>query len=170
MSQPGPAKVRCGGINQIAIVVRDLEVVAENFWKILGIGPWDVYDWEPPLVYQRTYRGRPAWSRERIALVQVGGVQLELVQPVDGPSIYADWLEEHGEGLHHFNFLVDSYEELHRAAQELAGQGFPSIQSGMFGPPEKKYGYTYIPIPPLRSIWEPVHRGEPGAEPSAVIP
>ncbi|MFW6180490.1 MAG: hypothetical protein ACOC8N_01985 [Spirochaetota bacterium] len=48
-------------------------------------------------------------------------MQLELVQPVDGLSIYADWLEEHGEGLHHFNFLVDSHEELQRAARELTG-------------------------------------------------
>jgi hypothetical protein len=40
MTQKSPAKVKCERINQIAIVVKDLEVVAENFWKILGIGPW----------------------------------------------------------------------------------------------------------------------------------
>jgi hypothetical protein len=42
MTQKSPAKVKCERINQIAIVVKDLEVVAENFWKILGIGPWSL--------------------------------------------------------------------------------------------------------------------------------
>lgn len=32
---------------------------------------------------------------------------LELVQPVDGLSIYRDWVDERGEGFHHVNFLVD---------------------------------------------------------------
>ena len=165
MNKPSPAKVKCKNINQIAIAVRDLEVVAENFWKVLGVGPWAIYEWEPPLVYDRTYRGKPAWSRERIALVQMGGVQLELVQPIDGPSIYADWIEEHGEGLHHINFLVDTYDDLEETVKNLNSQGFQSLGSGMFGPPEKRYGWNYIDIPPIRSIWEPVCGAEPGVEP-----
>jgi hypothetical protein len=162
-SQASLAKVKCKGINQLAIVVEDLELVAKNYWLILGIGPWAIFDWEAPLVYGRKYYGKPAWSRERIALAQVGGVQLELVQPIDGPSIYRDWLDEHGEGFHHMNFLV---EDVDVAAEILAEEGFPSIQSGQFGPPEQKGAYNYIDIPPLHAIWEPVHIGEEiGAEP-----
>jgi hypothetical protein len=84
----------------------------------------------------------------------VGDVQLELVQPVEGPSIYRDWLDRHGEGLHHLNFLVDDVDE---TARTLARQGFPSLQSGRFGPTEQKGAYNYIDIRPLRTIWEPVH-------------
>ncbi len=158
-----PARIQCQGINQIAIVVENLERVAENYWNILGIGPWAIYEWEYPLVYGRTYYGEPAWARERIAIVQVGGVQLELVQPVEGPSIYRDWLEEHGEGLHHLNFLVDDVAE---AVDVLAEEGFESLQGGRFGPREQQGAYNYVDIPPLRVIWEPVHIGEEiGAEP-----
>jgi catechol 2,3-dioxygenase-like lactoylglutathione lyase family enzyme len=163
MAKESPARVKCKGINQVAIVVENLERVAENYRTILGIGPWAIYNWEAPLVYSRKYRGQVAWAREKIALVQVGGVQLELVQPVEGPSIYADWLKEHGEGLHHINFLVDDVDE---AEAILAEQGFPSLQSGKFGPKEQKGAYDYIDIKPLRTIWEPVHIGEEiGAEP-----
>jgi catechol 2,3-dioxygenase-like lactoylglutathione lyase family enzyme len=163
MEKVSPAKVKCKGINQVAIVVHDLQRVAENFWTILGIGPWSIFNWEAPLVYNRKYYGKKAWAREKIALAQVGGVQLELVQPVEGPSIYADWLAEHGEGLHHLNFLVDDVDE---AEAVLAQEGFASIQSGHFGPKDQKGAYNYIPIPPLRTIWEPVHIGEEiGAEP-----
>jgi hypothetical protein len=97
-------------------------------------------------------------------LEQVGGVQLELVQPVEGPSVYRDWLEEHGEGLHHLNFLVDDVDQ---AVAALAKQGFPSMQGGKFGPPEQRGAFNYVDVWPLRSIWEPVHLGEEiGAEPT----
>jgi methylmalonyl-CoA/ethylmalonyl-CoA epimerase len=163
MAQESPAKVKSKGINQIAIVVENLELVAENYWNILGIGPWAIFKWEAPLVYNRKYRGEAAWAREKIALAQVGDVQLELVQPVDGPSIYRDWLDEHGEGLHHLNFLVDDVDE---TSEILAKEGFSSLQSGKFGPEKQKGAYNYFDIKPLRTIWEPVHIGdEIGAEP-----
>jgi len=38
-----------------------------------------------PLVYERKYHGETVWARERIAITQLGDVQLELVQPVEGP-------------------------------------------------------------------------------------
>jgi catechol 2,3-dioxygenase-like lactoylglutathione lyase family enzyme len=149
-----PARVKCTNINQVAVVVEDLESVAESYQSILNIGPWTILDWEAPRVYDRTYHGKPAWAREKIAITLVGDVQLELVQPVDGDSIYRDWLDEHGEGLHHINFLVDDVDEV---AETLAGEGFPSIQSGRFGPEERGGAYNYIDIKPLRTIWEPVH-------------
>jgi len=163
MAQPSPAKVKVEKINQIGMVVWDLEQVAKNFWNILGIGPWEIYDWEPPLIYDRKYQGKPSWARERIALVKVGGVQLELVQPVEGDSIYHDFLLEYGEGLHHMNFLVDDVDE---TAATLTRQGFPSIQNGYYGYGEQKSGFSYHPIEPLRTILEPVHIGGPkGVEP-----
>jgi catechol 2,3-dioxygenase-like lactoylglutathione lyase family enzyme len=162
--EESPSQIKCQGINQVALVVEDLEQVAENYWNILGIGPWAIYDWESPLVYDRTYHGQTVWARERIALAQVGDVQLELVQPVEGPSIYADWLVEHGEGLHHMNFLVDDVDE---AVEVLTDQGFRSLQGGRFGPREQKGAYNYVDVWPLRAIWEPVHIGEEiGAEPT----
>jgi hypothetical protein len=150
-------KIECKGINQVALVVHDLEQVAKNYWTILGIGPWAIYEWEAPLVYDRTYHGQRAWARERIALAQVGAVQLELVQPVEGPSIYRDWLEAHGEGLHHMNFLVDDVDQTVAALAEI---GFPTMQSGRFGPPEQRGAYNYVDVWPLRTIWEPVHMAE----------
>jgi catechol 2,3-dioxygenase-like lactoylglutathione lyase family enzyme len=156
-NEPSPAKFKVKGINQIAIVVKDLEMVAQNYWNILGIGPWTIIDWESPLVYDRKYYGKPAWARERIALAQVGNVQLELVQAVEGPSIYGDYVKEYGEGLHHLNFLVDDVDE---TAEILAREGFPSLQSGKWGPPEQKGGYNYIEIKPLRTIWEPVRMAD----------
>jgi len=163
MVKTSPAKVKVTGINQVAIVVKDLQKVMENYWSILGIGPWEVFDWEAPLVYDRKYHGKTTWARDKIALTQVGEVQLELCQPVEGNSIYQDFLVEHGEGFHHLNFLVDNVNE---AAEILAKEGFPSIQSGRWGPPADRYAFNYIDIKPLRTVWEPVHEGTKNVTPS----
>ena len=159
------AKVQVKGINQVAIVVKDIQKTVGNYWNILGIGPWDIYEWELPLTYGRTYHGKPAWARERIAVADVGGVQLELCQPVEGNSVYQDFLDDHGEGLNHINFLVDDVDE---TAKILIEQGFSSIQSGRHGPPECKNAFNYVDIKPLRAIWEPVHCDEKniGAKPT----
>jgi hypothetical protein len=37
--------------------------------------------------------------------------QYELIQPLDGPSIYADRLEERGERFHHVGYVVRSLEQ-----------------------------------------------------------
>ncbi|GAI83644.1 unnamed protein product, partial [marine sediment metagenome] len=43
MAQASPAKVKAKDITQVAIAVYDVRMVAENYWNILGIGPWEIY-------------------------------------------------------------------------------------------------------------------------------
>jgi hypothetical protein len=128
MGKVSPAKVKVQRISQVAIAVHNLPLVVENYWKILGIGPWNIYAWEYPLVSSRTYHGQPAWSREKICHAMVGGVEFELMQPVDGPSLYRDFLKEHGEGIHHLQFLVSDFDETTRILTEE--YGFTSLQTG----------------------------------------
>ena len=163
MVHNGAEKIKVDGISQIAIAVSNLEEVAVNFWEIMGIGPWMIFIWEAPLVYDRKYKGALSEAREKIAITQVGDCWLELVQPVEGASIYADHIKEHGEGYHHLQFLT---EDVDGASQILIDSGFESIQSGRFGSTKFNGAYNYIDIPPLRTIWEPAHIGEEiGAEP-----
>ena len=151
MAQESRAKVQVKGINQVAIVVKNLQKAMDSYYSILGIGPWNVYSWEAPLVYDRKYHGRPARAREKIATAQVGTVQLKLCQPIEGDSIYQDFLTEYGEGLHHLSFLVDNVDE---TTEILAEEGFPCLQSGRFG---DNGAFSYIDIKPLHAIWEVVH-------------
>lgn len=149
-----PAKVKVERIRQVALCVKDAVRTAQNYWNILGIGPWSIFDWGTHVLERRLYHGKPSWGREIVAFAYIGDVQLELVQPVEGDSIYADWMSVHGEGLHHLKFLCDDVDEV---SAILTSQGFPSILSGHYGlPGGKAGGYNYIDIPPLHCIWEPV--------------
>ena len=49
-----------------------------------------------------------------------GKLEWELLQPLEGRSIHQDFLDAHGEGLHHLGFMVHDYEE---AMEKMAGAG-----------------------------------------------
>ena len=115
------------GIDQIAIVVEDLEKAVETYWKVLGVGPWSIYTYGKPLVKEASYRGQPAEFAQRIALAQVGGMRIELIETVKGPTIYADFAEEHGYGLHHIGVLVD---DMQAALAEARDAGLTVTQEG----------------------------------------
>lgn len=164
-----PAKVKVNGITKIGFCVKDVVRTAENYWHILGIGPWEIREWGSQVLCDRFYHGKPAWGKERIANARVGDVELELVQPVEGYSIYQDWLDERGEGLHHLTFLC---EDVDGTSKSLIEQGFISLQSGHFGDSrEKTGGFNCIDIPPLHCIFELLQQPkELPAEPILHVP
>lgn len=57
----------------------------------------------------------------------MGSLQLELIEPDHQPSTWRDYLNEHGEGLHHIAFAVEGMKE---KIMLLEGKGFPLQQKG----------------------------------------
>ena len=97
MSNPVVPKIKIGEIRQIGIVVRDLQKAADNYWATLGIGPWMTLRIEPPLLRDVTLRGEPVEASMLAAITQSGSIQVELIEPFEGPSIWKEFLEERGE-------------------------------------------------------------------------
>jgi catechol 2,3-dioxygenase-like lactoylglutathione lyase family enzyme len=93
---------------QIGAVVADLDQSIKGLTEIFGIGPFRVIDWPPAgrKDIQRFYYGQPASFTARMAFTELGPVELELIQPLEGESIWADFLAVHGPGIHHIRFNV----------------------------------------------------------------
>ncbi len=85
---------------QVCVVVRDLDAAMKRYVEIGGIGPWAVYEFGPPDLANILVRGKPAEFRYRLGMTWTRDRMWELIQPV-GPSPFADFLEEHGESVHH---------------------------------------------------------------------
>ena len=115
------------GVAQVAILVEDLEEAVEQYWKLFGIGPWHFYTYGRPLVKRMTYHGEPGEYRMRIALSYLGPLRIELIEPLEGDTVYADFLREHGYGVHHFGLLV---EDMREAIAEAEDAGLAMIQDG----------------------------------------
>jgi methylmalonyl-CoA/ethylmalonyl-CoA epimerase len=114
---------------QIGVVVRDLEKSVRGLTEIFGIGPFRAIDWPPAdrSDIQRFYHGEPGEFTARMAFTELGPVELELIQPGDGDSIWADFLREHGEGIHHIRFNVP---EMEPVVEYLAGHDIKVAQMG----------------------------------------
>jgi len=122
-----PLPFLLNGIAQIAILVEDLERTVQNYWTLFGIGPWHFYTYGKPLVRQMSYHGHPADYQMRIALSQIGPMRIELIEAKEGDSIYADFIKEHGYGVHHFGILV---EDMDAALAQARSAGCNMIQDG----------------------------------------
>ncbi len=154
MAQTSEGEIKVKAITQVGIVVKDVEQVARNYWNILGIGPWDIITAGPPEIHEREYLGKPVYYIAKIGFAKVGAVELELLEPVEGSSTYHDFLTEHGEGAHHLQYLVDSFEEFDRHIKVFAKRGIPVLMGGRFGSGVR---FAYMDtISPLKTILEPV--------------
>jgi methylmalonyl-CoA/ethylmalonyl-CoA epimerase len=121
--------------DHIAVVVRDIQRVMEAYTKLFQWAPFEVFEREYS-GSNATYHGKPGNFKYRIALAQLGPVQLELIQPLEGETIYDEFLETHGEGIHHLGVEIDHIEERIAAMKQL---GIEVLQSGKR--PGRKYAY-----------------------------
>ena len=115
------------GIAQVAIIVQDLEEAVENYWKLFGIGDWHFYTYGKPLVKRMTYQGQPSDHKMRVALSYLGPMRIELIEMAEGDTVYADFVKEHGYGVHHFGVLV---EDMESALAEVESAGLVMTQDG----------------------------------------
>jgi catechol 2,3-dioxygenase-like lactoylglutathione lyase family enzyme len=129
-----------GRIAQIGIVVRDLDRGVAAYSELLGLTGWKGYTYGPELLRDMTYRGSVGTFSMRIALSGADPV-VELVEPVDGPSIYDEWLAEHGEGLHHVGVEVPSIAE---AIDRARVAGYEVLQSGRGYGLDGDGGFAYL--------------------------
>ena len=72
-------------------------------------------------------RGKNAEFSMKLALTRIGNIQLELIEPLNEENIYAEFLKEHGEGLHHIACAVDDFDE---TISLLKGKGVDVLQEG----------------------------------------
>jgi methylmalonyl-CoA/ethylmalonyl-CoA epimerase len=103
---------------QISVVVRDLDATMRTYVDEYGIGPWEIYEFNPHTVRDMQEEGEPVERAWRLALSRVGQVQWELIQPLDELSIYARFLSTNGEGVHHVGVAVPSFDETIAALRE----------------------------------------------------
>lgn len=113
-----------GPVRQIGFVVTDVDEAMQS-WLQLGVGPWFVMRGVPARV---DYRGRPCEVVQSIAMANTGDLQVELIQQADDtPSIFTEFLAEHGPGFHQIAYWAEDFDEAIRSAE---GAGLPVVWSG----------------------------------------
>jgi hypothetical protein len=140
-----PAPLNGLPITQIAVVVKDIRQSLEHYHRTLGWGPWSVYVHKPPRHHDTFLRGKPVEYSMICAETHVGPVDFELIQPLDGPSLYKEFLEKHGEGVQHIACMGTgaNYEE---NIENFKKMGFNLLMGGSIG---DNIRYYYLDSDPV---------------------
>ena len=147
---------------QIGIVVRDLDATVRRYVDDYGIGPWQVQEFDPEdaedlheygQVVGRSGRG----AVTRFAIATVGRVMWELIEPLDEESVWARFLAEKGEGVHHIAVATPNFDD---AVAEQAMRGDDLVLSGTFSGVK----LAYLPSDHDLGVIIEIFEGTPGAE------
>jgi hypothetical protein len=153
-------------VDQIGVLVpsiTDALALHLSVWR--GV-EWKVWDYGEGTVVQVTYRGVVVKGSWRAAL-NSATPQLELIESVQGPSIYEEWIDDHGYGLHHLGIVVESIDD---AVAQMGDAGFEPIQSGFGFGLDGDGGFTYFDTAPqLGFVVEAIVRPERRREPLATF-
>lgn len=136
---------------QVGMVVSDLDQTLEKFQSLLGIRPFRTVEY-PPVGEEgclREYRGKSGDFTARFCFFNLGGIELEVIQPLTGDSIWSDFLRDHGPGLHHLKFPVDRLEPARRQLEE---NGFRCVQQGAAAGPNKGRMWVYYEHEPQKDL------------------
>jgi methylmalonyl-CoA/ethylmalonyl-CoA epimerase len=145
---------------QLAAVVHDLDQAVRAWSDELGIGPWTGYRLEPPRLQETIYRGARVEFSLRHAFAWQGDV-------LDGPSIFSDHLEAHGEGLHHVGTFVTDHAAA--VAQAIAA-GFAPLQSARGFGAEGDGAFAYFQHPSVPLVVELIAPPRVRIEPEFLYP
>lgn len=123
------SKIEPKVVTQIGFIVNNIEETTRSFADFFGVEV-------PEIVWtgefedaQQHYKGEPIESRAKQSFFEMENIQLELIEPDEGPSTWRDHLEEHGEGLHHIAFVVD---DMKQTVKKMEGLNIPVIQKGEY--------------------------------------
>src|SRR5262245_63795263 len=91
---------------QVALVVYDIEATARKYATAFGFPV-------PPIIQtpgfdkaRTTLDGKPSEATAKLAFLQTGQLVVELIEPDERPSVWRDFLDQNGEGVHHIAFRV----------------------------------------------------------------
>ena len=78
-----------GDVRQLGYVVPDIHAAMRHWAEVLGIGPWFYTGCNQ--IENGVINGKDAPFSVKIAIANSGDMQIELIEPVEGPTPYHDF-------------------------------------------------------------------------------
>jgi catechol 2,3-dioxygenase-like lactoylglutathione lyase family enzyme len=109
------------GHNHLGLVVADTDRTIAYYRDTIGLPEFRTSIFP---MRNATYRGGLIDASFKASFTDLGEGRLELIQPLDDASPFAEYLANRGEGMHHLRI---SAEDREAAAAELAGKGVDAV-------------------------------------------
>lgn len=124
---------------QIGFLVKDIEKTKQEFARFFDVPVPPTVNSGEYAVTQTQYRGQPAPEAQcQMTFFYFGDLQMELIQPNEAPSAWREYLEEHGEGLHHLAFNVKGMQKRIDLCEDW---GMQLLQKGEYRHGDGRYAF-----------------------------
>lgn len=124
-----PAEICMDKIVQIGIVTRDIRTTNQKWADFFLVKPAQINQlYKPGQEKQTLYREGVSKANIYQSLYDFQNIQIELIQPLgEEQSVWKEFLEKEGEGLHHIAFFVRGTDDVIRQCES---DGMQLIQRG----------------------------------------
>ncbi|MDH6246587.1 VOC family protein [Mycobacterium sp. OTB74] len=129
---------------QIAWVTRDVAATEAMLTALLGARKWTRMPGVHFAPKTCTFGGEAADFLADISLSYAGDMQLEVIAPVSGTSIYSEFLDTVGAGLHHVCIEAPDDQAFEQALADADRDGAPVVQDGVM-PGGMRFAYVAAP-------------------------
>lgn len=114
-------------VAQVAIIVKDIDKARLAWAELLGVEAPAVSVAESHPSRPSKYKGASTDAKAKLAFFNLENLQLEIIQPLGGKSTWQEYLDTHGEGIHHIAFWI---KDINGVEKRLELAGMPTVQSG----------------------------------------
>ena len=114
-----------GEIKQIGLVFKDFTKEVENFKTIFGLDKVDIIEGK----IRKDIHGEKLENpfKLKFGFTMIGNMQFEFIMPIEGKTIYDEFLEKNGGGIHHLGVYVENFEE---KIKEFESKGIKQLSNG----------------------------------------
>lgn len=141
-------------IGQICIVAEDVRRMAERMLALVGMGPWEIgriNNHTADYLENSEYSAREFPKGQMLAgMAWYKNLEIELIEPTDGPMPYFKFLDRHGNGFHHIKETVKQGHWESTLAHCCDEEQIGIALAGKLGPcrfcnldTEKDFGFVY---------------------------
>ncbi|NJK95627.1 MAG: VOC family protein [Bacteroidales bacterium] len=114
-------------VTQVAIIVKDIEKAGKAWASVLAVPVPAVSIAESHESRPTLYKASPSGAKAKLAFLRMENLQIELIQPLGGNSTWQEFLDTHGEGIHHIAFEV---KDINGMEKKFLNIHMPTVQSG----------------------------------------
>jgi len=125
---------------QICVVVENLDEAMKRYADLLGVGPFLIYSVDAKELGV-TRDGVPTDYKVRVGMAKMGGAVLELLETLKGQTIWQDFYDKHGEGMHHIGLFVKNFPA---ALSAFVDRGFKITVDGPIAGKDRTGRFTYL--------------------------
>jgi len=135
-----PGLIDTNVITQVGFIVKNIEKSKKKWAAFFGVPVPPTVEAGDHKVTQTKYKGKSAPKAKCLMAFFDAGpkMQLELIQPNGEKSTWQNFLDKHGEGIHHIAFNVNGMEKILKTCEEA---GIDCVQRGKYGDASGEYAY-----------------------------